>query len=179
VSKSAFEQLQALADSRWIAIDTETTGVGPHDQVVEIAILRADGGVLVDSTVRPDRPIPATATAIHGLDTAALDASPSWPEVWGDVRVHLLEATLVAWNAAFDVRLIRQTCARNRLPFRLQRFVCLREAFQWRYPKSRASLAAACLALGLADRPAHRAKPDAEIARQVALRLVKPDPLAD
>lgn len=178
MSANAFDRLTVLDGRPWIALDTETTGTGPHDQVVEIALVERDGEVLLDTPVRPDRPVPRTATAIHGLDGKRLAGAPTWSQVWPQVRDHLLGRPVLAWNAAFDIRLIRQTCNRFHQPFRLSRFTCLREAFEWRFPKSRATLAAACLALGIADRPQHRARPDAEIARQVALRLVETDPVA-
>lgn len=178
MSLNAFDRLAELDGESWIALDTETTGTGPHDQVVEIALVRRDGEVLFDSSVRPDRPVPRTATAIHGLDEERLAEAPTWTQVWPQVRDHLLVRPVLAWNAAFDIRLIRQTCNRFHQPFRLSRFTCLREAFEWRFPMSRSTLAAACLALGITDRPRHRARSDAEVARQVALRLAETDPAA-
>jgi len=178
MTTGAFARLEALTRAAWIAVDTETTGTGPHDQVVEVAAVARDGEVVFESLVRPNRPVPATATAIHGLAEGQLESAAPWPEVWPGLQLLLLDHPVLAWNAAFDIRLIRQTCARYRLPFRLSEFVCLREAFAWRFPMSRATLAAACLALGIPERPAHRAKADAVVAREVALRLVKVDPLS-
>ena len=177
MSADAFQRLGDLEPGSWLALDTETTGTGPHDQVVEIAIVQSDGDVVVNTLVRPDRPIPKTATQIHGIHQKTVEDAPTWPEVWPRLRGHLLGSTMLAWNAAFDVRLMRQSCARHRLPFRLAGFLCLREAFRWRFPVGRATLPAACLALGIESRPAHRALPDAEVAREIALRLTTADPL--
>lgn len=177
-ARGAFARLEELLAEPWLALDTETTGTGPHDQVVEVAIVAHDGRVLFESLVCPSRPVPRTATRIHGLGPRELEAAPTWDRVWPHVRTLLVDYRLLAWNAAFDVRLLRQTCARYRLPFRLRSFLCLQEVFRWRFPRSRASLAAACLALGLDRRPAHRARIDAEIAREVALRMVEVDPVA-
>lgn len=174
----AFARLAALVDEPWLALDTETTGVGPHDQVVEVAAVARAGHVLFHSLVRPDRPVPARATAVHGLRARDLREAPTWADVWPELAPLLLETPLLAWNAAFDVRLLRQTCARHHQSFRLHSFLCLQQAFQWRFPQSRATLHAACLALAVKDRPKHRALPDARVTRQVALNLVKADPLA-
>jgi hypothetical protein len=45
----------------WVLLNTETTGLGPDDEVVEIAVLDPTGRALLDTLVRPPRPIPPAA----------------------------------------------------------------------------------------------------------------------
>ena len=164
--------LAPLGAGAWCALDTETTGLGPYDQVVEVAVISASGRTLLDSTARPARPVSKKAAAVHGLGDAELASAPTWSTVWARLRPLLRDATLVAWNASFDLRLLRQTCDRHGLPFQAPRFVCLREAFRRRHPLVRSSLAAACLTLGLPQRPLHRAHADAELVRRLAWCLL-------
>lgn len=169
----ALKALRALQGRPWIALDTETTGLGPYDVVIEIALVDHRGRTIADTVIAPGRPITAKAARVHGLDSRHLDHAPTWPSAWPTLQPHLKSHPLVAWNAAFDLRLLRQTCSRYGLPLSIPRILCLKQAFQGRHPVTRPTLAAACLALGIAERPTHRARVDAEVARQVAWKLME------
>ena len=58
--------------ARWLIVDTETTGLDPAtDRVVEVACVWATPigpQTAFRSLVDPERPIPATASAIHHWD---------------------------------------------------------------------------------------------------------------
>ena len=168
---SLLASLQGLED--WIALDTETTGLGPYDVVIEVAAVRSDSTVLIDTLTRPERPVHGTASAVHGLYAADLASAPLWPQVWPRLQRLLLSAPVLAWNAAFDLRLLRQTCDRHDLPFQTPKALCLREVFKERHPHVRGTLDAACLTLGLPTRPRHRARVDAEVARRAAWAMIE------
>ena len=93
-------------------LDTETTGLDDMAEIVEVSAIDRHGNVLFNSLVRPQRPIPEEVTAIHGITNSMVATAPSWP----DVHAALCEAVrghgLVIYNADFDVRMIKQTCAR-------------------------------------------------------------------
>lgn len=168
----ATKALIALRSHRWCVLDTETTGLGPYDEVIEIGVVDDAGNTLADLRARPVKPITARSLAVHGLDAATLASERSWPSVWPALEARIRDLPVLAWNAAFDLRLLRQTCARYHLPLRTPRFLCLREVFREQHPVARGTLDAACLVLGLAVRPSHRALADAKVARQVALALL-------
>lgn len=55
-----------LRDERAVLLDTETTGLGERDVVIELALLSAtEGTPLLNTLIRPDRPIPWDATLRH------------------------------------------------------------------------------------------------------------------
>jgi len=109
-----------LERSDWVILDTETTGTSPHDEIVQIALVGSDGRVLYDSLVKPTRPIPPGATAIHGICDADVRHAPSFPEVYSRVREILSGKRIIIYNAQFDLRLIHQTLAKhNLLPYGL------------------------------------------------------------
>lgn len=167
--------LAALAQLRhrpWLALDTETTGLGPYDVIIEIALVEGHGAILADTTVAPGRPVTAKSSQVHGLQQEDLAEAPSWTSLWPQIQALLHSHSVVAWNAAFDLRLLRQTCDRYGLPMAVRRILCLKQAFRQRHPVTRPTLAAACLALSIAERPNHRARVDAEVARQVAWKLM-------
>ena len=44
--------------SRWVMLDTETTGLGEADEIVQIAVISPSGETLINSLLRPSKPIP-------------------------------------------------------------------------------------------------------------------------
>ncbi len=93
----------------WVILDTETTGLSPQDEIVQIAVLGADGKTMLDTYVCPTRSIPAAATAIHGITDADVQEAPAFPEVYDELKRIISGKTVVIYNAVFDLRLIRQT----------------------------------------------------------------------
>ena len=105
-----------LERADWVILDTETTGMSPADEIVQIAILSHEGKVLLDTLIRPTQPIPASATAIHGITDSEVENAPTFKEIYQKARKILEGKTVIIYNAAFDLRLLLQTLRRYRLP---------------------------------------------------------------
>jgi len=60
-------QARAWLGVNALILDTETTGLDEHAEIVEIAVIDCTGAVLLDTLVRPAGPIPAEAVEIHGI----------------------------------------------------------------------------------------------------------------
>ena len=83
-------------------IDTETTGVEPTDQLVEIASVdwaEAGLGHTLQTLVRPTVPIPATASAIHHIRDRDVVDAPAADEA---VALFADAPVFAAHNARFD-----------------------------------------------------------------------------
>ncbi len=106
----------ALATRNVVILDTETTGFGDDAEVVEIALLSPRGRVRFDSLVRPRSSIPAAATAVHHLDDAAVAHAPLFIDLYGRRTALLRKQFVIVYNAAYDRRILEQTCARYNLP---------------------------------------------------------------
>lgn len=91
-----------------VILDTETTGLGADAEIVEIALIDAYGGVLLNSLIRPSWFIPTAATAIHGITDDMVATAPTFEEVREQLTDILIHATAIAWNMAFDLRMLRQ-----------------------------------------------------------------------
>ena len=98
-----------------------------RDEIVSLAVVRldADGVETAGSRrlVRPSGPIPAEATAVHGIDDAAVAAAPRFADV-AEASLALLDgAVFVAHNADFDLPMLaaRVRAGRDRLPARRRR----------------------------------------------------------
>jgi DNA polymerase III epsilon subunit-like protein len=112
------ETAQTILAQSPLYIDTETTGLDRSDEIVEVAVLDGTGAVLYESLVRPSQPIPPAATAIHQITNAMVAKSPSWPLIWPSLRPLLVGKPLVVYNAEFDLRMMQQSHARYRLPWK-------------------------------------------------------------
>lgn len=105
----------------WIAagavvLDVETTGLGDDAEVIEVSVSDLDGNIILESLVRPTRPIPAEATAIHGITDEDVANAPTWAEVHDDFCLVTAGVPVVIYNANYDVRVLAQTAAVVGLP---------------------------------------------------------------
>ena len=101
--------LDARIDKVPIAfLDVETTGLRPEygDRICEVAILRCEGGEVVDSLqqlVNPQRPVSAGAYAVHGIGDEVLQEAPLFSEVAEDLLALIEGTVLIGHNIRFDL----------------------------------------------------------------------------
>jgi DNA polymerase-3 subunit epsilon len=106
--------------------DLETTGVDVHtDRIVTACIGRVDGRSGAKTTrtwlVNPGIPIPAEATAVHGItDEQAAGGAPA-PQAVDAIARELVAAMLdnvpvVGWNVVYDLSLLAAELRRYQLP---------------------------------------------------------------
>ncbi|MDD3434248.1 MAG: 3'-5' exonuclease, partial [Tepidiphilus sp.] len=101
---------------RYVLLDLETTGAHPErDRITEIALLRFEGGRLVErwqSLVRPDVPIPPLIERLVGITNAMVADAPPFESLAPELLPRLADAVLVAHNARFDYGFLRQAFRR-------------------------------------------------------------------
>jgi DNA polymerase-3 subunit epsilon len=118
--------LTGLVMKRPIAIfDLETTGTDPkNDRVIEISILKLKPGAEPDHRTRrinPGRPIPAEATAVHGITDADVEDKPLFSELAPGLRSFLNGCDLCGYNLLrFDLRLLLNEFNRVGISFPLR-----------------------------------------------------------
>ena len=96
-----------LARTDWCILDTETTGVNVATaQIVQIGVLAPSGRVLLDTLVRPPVRIPASATAIHGIDDAAVGSAPGFADVYPRLVEAVCGRWVIIYNRAYDFGLL-------------------------------------------------------------------------
>ncbi len=177
---------------RWVELpvamqDVETCGLDPKTcGVVEYAVVRFEMGLPVarfGTLVDPGMPIPAEATAIHGITDQDVDGKPTLTQAIVEAMPLLEGAYPAAYNAPFDRSFIApgfvpSLCAGTRpLTFDpdwrwLDPLVMVRK-FDSRVPgKGRHKLAAACERHDVPLNEAHRAQDDAEAAGRLMFKLV-------
>ena len=163
-----FEQCNRLHDtSKPLFFDTETTGGGRNDQIIEIAFCDSDRHVIIDTLIYTDRPSSTGAFKVHGIYPHELIGKPTFIDIQPAIVQLLKGRTLYAYNASFDVRMMRQSG--HKLWMQQVDVKCLAKQFanfigQYSpYFKSNRyfSLSKACLHFGVEHTNAHRAAADA------------------
>jgi DNA polymerase III epsilon subunit-like protein len=89
-----------LKSGGFCVLDSETTGLTPPVEFVEIAIVDASAKVLFEGTVRPVCRIEASATRIHGHSAHSLAGSPPFWEVYADLLEALWGRRVIVYNAS-------------------------------------------------------------------------------
>jgi DNA polymerase-3 subunit epsilon len=116
--RRAIDTARKIIENRPVYLDTETTGLERSDEIIEITIIDDDGQVIFGSLVKPSQPIPADSTRIHGITDEEVRAARAWPVIWPEVRAALFGRLVVIYNEEFDLRMMQQTHARYRLPWK-------------------------------------------------------------
>lgn len=165
------------ADERWMILDTETTGFGNSDDIIEVAAVTPRGETLINSLIRPGRRIPWQITQITGIADSMVAGSPRFRAVWEQsLASHLRTRGVIAYNAPFDVRMLRQNiqrhCGQMWEPVGSE---CLMRAYaSYRgEPSMRGGgyrshkLGVACAHMGIPHERAHRALDDCLVTAQL------------
>lgn len=115
---SACRPLGTLLTMEFAVFDTETTGLGSEDRIVEIAVLVLNDelvpqGPTWQTLVNPGGSGPVGASHIHGIVRSDLDGAPSFDDVAEDLAGLFEGRVLVAHNLKFDRRMLMQECERT------------------------------------------------------------------
>ncbi|GGZ08281.1 exonuclease domain-containing protein [Streptomyces poonensis] len=177
------------------AFDTETTGVDVEtDRIVSAAVVVQEApGARPRVTrwlVNPGVPVPAAATAVHGLTEEHVQRNGRWPSpVMDEIARQLSEQAvrgrpLVVMNAPFDLTLLDRELRRHRASSLCRWFEStplfvldplVLDKHLDRYRKGRRTLGALCEHYGVPLDGAHDAAADAlaalEVVRAVARRF--------
>jgi len=155
---------------RYVLLDLETTGAHPErDRITEIALLRFEGGRLVErwqSLVRPDVPIPPLIERLVGITNAMVADAPPFEALAPELLPRLADAVLVAHNARFDYGFLRQAFRRCGLAFESP-VLCTVKLSRALYPQyHKHGLDSLIERHGLSCSARHRAMGDAEVLAQ-------------
>lgn len=153
-------------------IDLESTGTDPTtDRVVEVAVLTIphDGAPDIFATrVNPGRPVPAAATAVHGIGDADVRDAPTFAALAPTLARRLVDCDLAGFGiTGFDLPLLAAEFGRAGVSFPLAGRAVLDALAVYRRYEARTLAAAVAFYLGRDHAGAHAAGADAIAAAAV------------
>ena len=175
------KQVRGIMANSPLFLGIETTGHGPEDELVEIALVDVGGQVVFNSLIRPTIPIPPAATAVHGIDDPTVADAPTLADLRVGLRELLEGRTLVIYDAEHSLATFKQTGHAHGLDGQgpavdwwcamdlYAEFRGERDEYQGKYRRYRLEVAAAQCRLELPEGSLHRALADAEITRRLML----------
>jgi DNA polymerase-3 subunit epsilon len=127
----AASQARELIARAPLYLDTETTGLGPSSEIIEISILNDDEAVLFESFVRPRGDIEKNAERVHGITQDMVANAPPWSDVWSSIEAIIKDRWVGIYNRDFDLRLMKQSHQRYWMPWRVQeeKFFCIMKLY--------------------------------------------------
>ena len=167
---------QPLATAEFLVVDTETNGrAGDACELTEVGAVLVGGGELHDrweTLVSGAAPLSRAIQRFTQISQQMVDAAPPADAVLPDLAEQLHGRVLVAHNAAFDKRVLRQAFARAELDWPDPPVLCTVALARRFAPLVRQRrLAALADALGIEVETTHRALADAETCARVFCAL--------
>ncbi len=168
--------LASLQSAEYLAVDVETNGLGgDRCELTEIGTVLVGGGELHDtweSLVRPAQPLTRGIERFTGITQSMVDAAPPPEEVLPEIARSMEGRVLVAHNASFDARVLRQAFERCSIDWPKPPVLCTVAMARKLAPLvSQRKLALLAEALGIEVEGVHRALPDALTCARVFCAL--------
>jgi DNA polymerase-3 subunit epsilon len=113
-----------------IFIDLETTGTDANnDKIIEIAMVKINSNntrQVYRSFVNPNRPIPASSTAIHGITDEMVKNEPLFNAIATAVKEFLADGDLAGFNSnRFDIPLLIEEMLRANIDIEIENRKCV------------------------------------------------------
>lgn len=112
--------------------DTETTGLGINDEIIDIGIYGNDGIEIFSSLIKPSRPelLTPQISQITGITYDMLQDAPSFTDVYPQIYTALQSSISLIYNAEFDMQMLERACMRAGLkPVPILAVECVMHAF--------------------------------------------------
>jgi DNA polymerase III subunit epsilon len=167
---------QALATAEFLAVDVETNGrAGELCELTEVGAVLVGGGELherFESLVRVEQPLSRGIERFTGITQAMVDGAPEPAEVLRRLAELARGKALIAHNASFDRRALKQAFERSGVEWTDPPWLCtMRLATRFAPLSRQRKLVPLAESLGIEVDGAHRALVDAETCARVFCAL--------
>jgi len=152
---------------RFAIIDTETTGFGKKDRLVEIAVVLVEGKEIIqewETLINPERDI--SNSNIHGITSELVSLAPTFAEINSELSRLISGTIMVAHNISFDQRMLEQEFSRVKKDNDLGVGFCTLQA-------TKLKLESACKQYGITNVSAHRALTDARATALIFIKIME------
>lgn len=164
----------------YCAVDIETTGLKPTDEIIEIGAVKFTRNTVIDKLhifVKTDKTVPTKVQEITKITPHLLQENGcSLKEAISQLMDFIKDHALVFHNSSFDMNMLRKACVKTNVTF-------IKNKYYDTLTMSRKKLEDApsyrlkdlCLYLGIKYDQMHQASNDSEVTRQLFLKLLEID----
>jgi len=152
---------------RFAVIDTETTGFGKTDRLVEVAVVLVEGNEIIqewETLINPERDI--SNSNIHGITSEVVSLAPTFAEIDSEFSRLIHGSIMVAHNISFDQRMLEQEYSKVKKQVDLGMGFCTLQA-------TKLKLEVACKEYGITNVSAHRALTDARATALIFIKILE------
>ena len=109
--------------SRYVILEVETTGLGPRDVIISMAVTNLNGAVLLDTLVKPvmKSEIPGNVTILTGISMEMLRDAPIFMQLYPKFREITAGKTVLTYDTGFAGRYLKETLRQEGLRMKLPR----------------------------------------------------------
>ena len=183
--REAWQWAQSLMNRRFYVLDTETTGLGKHDEIVQIGIVDQNGKTAMDKLIKPTISIPPGASRVHGIYDSDVENAPDFKDIYAELSKLLAGQLVIAYNMTFDRRMIQQSGDKYGLPeIRMSQHCAMRQYAQYRGQRRKGwrgykwhRLGNAVVQEGLQVTNAHNALGDARMTLKLIQKMAEENSL--
>lgn len=166
----------SVLDGAVVFVDIETNGLNHvRGRVIEIAAIRMENGVIVDSfskLIDPETELPHFISNLTGITSGDLKGAPTFHQVADELHALLEGAIFIAHNVRFDYSFLKQEFKRVGKAFSPKQ-LCTVKLSRTLYPEHRShKLQSLIERHGISVQARHRAYDDADALRQF-LQIVR------
>lgn len=161
-----------------VVLDFETTGLDARcARAVQIGAVRIVNGRIaeekLDRIINPGIPIPAEATAIHGITDAAVKGAPHFAELLPDIESFIGNSIIIGHTVGYDLSILRREYELASRPWRQPRALDVRALARIVAPTlAHHSIELLCEWLDVPMTGRHTAAGDAETTARLFLALI-------
>lgn len=150
-----------------VFVDVETTGgMAYNSRILEIGLLRVEGGKIVarmNQVLDPEEPVPVWITNLTGIEPVETTGQPLFADVIARLKELFEDAVFVAHNVNFDFSFFREEYRRAGQRFQMDK-LCTVQLSRALYPEERSHrLDSLIVRHGYQVERRHRAFDDAEV----------------
>jgi hypothetical protein len=120
---------QQITRRRPLILDIETASMTVGNGIIEVSVVDVYGHVVFDSLIKPTQSIVAMNGNMHDIPANVLAQAPTFIEIWPHLYPLLIQNELIIYNAAYQLRILRQTAAHQQLALPAIISHCLMEKY--------------------------------------------------
>lgn len=180
INPIAAQMKQILDGGQFVVLDTETTGLGRADEILQIGILDHNAQEVMSTLVCPTVPsaIQPRAVEVHGITTEMVVGKPTIKDLENKLIAALSNKFIIAYNAEFDKRMLTQSAMAVGATGILTQTPCqwidiMRPYQRLMGFKRWQSLTKACIQQGIAIENAHSAMGDCHLLFKLFKRIAE------